>query len=153
MPYDVSVVFREDSSLHSIEIQISAPERCEQVKELLARLSEKERFIDLPSDGGRIVRMRTDNIIRVCSQNRKNYVYADNETIWTSSPISELYAKLGSCFLRISRFEIINLDRAWFFDFFFFLELKIVLEGNHTVYASRRYIPVIRDYLKGGRHE
>ena len=35
MPYDVSVVFREDSSLHSIEIQISAPERCEQVKELL----------------------------------------------------------------------------------------------------------------------
>ena len=97
--------------------------------------------------------MRTDNIIRVCSQNRKNYVYADNETIWTSSPISELDAKLGSSFLRISRFEIINLDRALFFDFSIVGELKILLEGNHTVYASRRYIPVIRDYLKGGGNE
>ena len=28
--------------------------------------------------------------------------------------------------------------------------LKIKLEEDQTVYASRRYIPVIREYLKGG---
>ena len=36
MPYDVSVIFREDSPLERIEIQISAPERGVQVEELIS---------------------------------------------------------------------------------------------------------------------
>ena len=151
MPYDVSVSFSENNSLDRIEITVCAPERSAQVEELLARLAERERFIDLPLYGGRTIRLRTDGIIRVFSQNRNNYVCTADETIRTTASIGELAEQLGSGrFLRVSRFEIINLDKAVHFDFSIVGELKIKLEGDQMVYASRRYIPVIRDYLKGG---
>ena len=151
MFYDVSVHFTEDNSLHNIEITVCAPERSAQVEELLARLTEKERYLDVPSYGGRTVRLRTDSIIRVFSQNRNNYVCTADETIRTTASIGELAEQLGAGrFLRVSRFELINLDKAVHFDFSIVGELKIKLEGDQMVYASRRYIPVIRDYLKGG---
>ena len=65
--------------------------------------------------------------------------------------MNELYEQLiHDRFLRVSRFEIINLDKAESFDFSIVGQLKIKMEGSQTVFASRRYIPVIRDYLKGG---
>ena len=154
VPYDVSVIFREDSPLERIEIQISAPERGVQVEELISLLEGKTRFLDIPSEGGRIIRLRTDNIVRIYSQNRKNYVSTAEEVFRTSASINELCSQLSdSRFLRISRFEIINLDKADYFDFSIVGELKIRLEGNQMVFASRRYIPLIRDYLKGGEAE
>ena len=151
MSYEVSVVFKEDSSLNAIQITVSAPERSRQVEELMARLVQKEHsYIDVPSDGGRTVRLRTDSIIRIYSQNRKNYISTADGIIRTSAPINELFTQLGGGFLRISRFEIINLDKAVYLDFSIVGELKIKLEGDQMVFASRRYIPVIRDYLKGG---
>lgn len=149
--YDVSVAFREDSSLDQIEVQIAAPERNAQVEEMLARFTDRERFLDLPTEGGRIFRVRTDSIIRIYSQNRSNYVCVEDETIRTTASVNDLAAQLNEGgFLRISRFEIINLEKVVRFDFSIAGQLKIKLEQDQTVYASRRYIPVIRDYLKGG---
>lgn len=149
--YDVTVNFQEDKSLDKIEILISAPERSDQVENLLAQFAQKQQYLDLPTDGGRVFRVRTDSIIRIYSQNRKNYVCVSDETIRTSASVNELAEQLDSSgFLRISRFEIINLAKAVNFDFSIVGELKIKLEEDQTVYASRRYIPVIRDYLKGG---
>ena len=151
MPYDVSVSFTEDRSLDKIEIRISAPERNEQVEQLLARLSDGSRYIELPTYGGGQIRLRKENIIRIFSENRNNYVCTADETVRTTASIGELEKQLGAGgFLRISRFEIINLDKAVHFDFSIVGELKIKMEADQTVYASRRYIPVIRDYLKGG---
>ncbi len=152
--YDVSVSFREDRSLDQIEIKICAPERNEQVEEILAHFAEKEQYLDIPSEGGRIFRVRTDSIIRIYSQNRNNYVCVPDEIIRTTASVNELAEKLNTHdFLRVSRFEIINLNKAMRFDFSIAGELKIKLEGNQLVYASRRYIPVIREYLKGGERK
>ena len=149
--YDVSVNFQENKSLDKIEILISAPERSDQVENLLAQFTQKQQYLDLPTDGGRVFRVRTDSIIRIYSQNRKNYVCVSDETIRTSASVNELAEQLDSSgFLRISRFEIINLAKAVKFDFSIVGELKIKLEEDQTVFASRRYIPVIREYLKGG---
>ena len=148
---DVIVRFQEDGSLNGIEITISAPERNEQVEEILARFADLHRYIDLPSYGGGHVRLRRDDIIRIFSENRNNYVCTAEETVRTTASVSELERQLGAGgFLRISRFEIINLDKAIHFDFSIVGELKIKMEADQTVFASRRYIPVIRDYLKGG---
>ena len=152
--YDVTVSFREDKTLDNIEILISAPERSAQVEELLAQFAQKQQYLDLPTDGGRIFRVRIDSIIRIYSQNRSNYVCVADETIRTSASVNELAEQLDtSGFLRISRFEIINLAKAVNFDFSIVGELKIKLEQDQTVFASRRYIPVIRDYLKGGEKQ
>ncbi len=149
--YDVSVRFREDSTLNKIEVLISAPEKNAQVEDLLAHFSGKEKYLDLPTEGGRIFRVRTDSIIRIYSQNRSNYVCVSDETIRTTASVNELSQKLDAGgFLRISRFEIINLEKAVHFDFSIAGQLKIRLEEDQTVYASRRYISVIRNYLKGG---
>ena len=78
-----------DSSLNAIQITVSAPERSRQVEELMARLVQKEHsYIDVPSDGGRTVRLRTDSIIRIYSQNRKNYISTADGIIRTSAPIN-----------------------------------------------------------------
>ncbi len=152
--YDVTVSFREDKTLDNIEILISAPERSAQVEELLAQFAQKQQYLDLPTDGGRIFRVRIDSIIRIYSQNRSNYVCVADETIRTSASVNELAEQLDtSGFLRISRFEIINLAKAVNFDFSIVGELKIKLEQDQTAFASRRYIPVIRDYLKGGEKQ
>ena len=152
--YDVTVSFREDKTLDNIEIMISAPDRSAQVEELLAQIAQKQQYLDLPTDGGRIFRVRIDSIIRIYSQNRSNYVCVADETIRTSASVNELAEQLDtSGFLRISRFEIINLAKAVKFDFSIVGELKIKLEQEQTVFASRRYIPVIRDYLKGGENK
>lgn len=149
--YNVTVNFQENKSLDKIEILISAPERSDQVESLLAQFAQKQQYLDLPTDGGRVFRVRTDSIIRIYSQNRKNYVCVSDETIRTSASVNELAEQLDSSgFLRISRFEIINLAKAVNFDFSIVGELKIKLEEDQTVFASRRYIPVIREYLKGG---
>ena len=149
--YNVTVNFQENKSLDKIEILISAPERSDQVEDLLAQFAQKQQYLDLPTDGGRVFRVRTDSIIRIYSQNRKNYVCVSDETIRTSASVNELAEQLDSSgFLRISRFEIINLAKAVNFDFSIVGELKIKLEEDQTVFASRRYIPVIREYLKGG---
>ncbi len=151
MPYDVSVSFSENKSLDRIEITVCAPEKNAQVEELLARFADRELFLDLPTEGGRTFRVRTDSIIRIYSQNRSNYVCVEDETIRTTASVNDLAAQLNEGgFLRISRFEIINLEKVVRFDFSIAGQLKIKLEQDQTVYASRRYIPVIRDYLKGG---
>ncbi len=152
--YDVSVSFQEDSSLDKIEVLIRAPDRNAQVEEILARFNDRETFLDLPTEGGRSFRVRTDSIIRIYSQNRSNYVCVADETIRTTASVNDLSQRLDAdSFLRISRFEIINLEKAVHFDFSIAGELKIKLEGNQLVYASRRYIPVIREYLKGSERK
>ncbi len=149
--HDISVRFLEDGTLDQIKITVSAPERSEQVEAILSRLADLHRYIDLPLYGGGHVRLRRDDIIRIFSENRNNYVCTANETVRTTASIGELEKQLGAGgFLRISRFEIINLDKAIHFDFSIVGELKIKMEADQTVFASRRYIPVIRDYLKGG---
>ncbi len=118
---------------------------------MLARLSGRGACIDLPTEGGRIFRVRTDSVIRIYSQNRRNFVCVEGETIRTSASMNELASWLASDeFLRISRFEIVNLKKVERFDFSIAGELKISLEDDQIVYASRRYIPVIREYLKRG---
>ena len=89
--YNVTVNFQENKSLDKIEILISAPERSDQVESLLAQFAQKQQYLDLPTDGGRVFRVRTDSIIRIYSQNRKNYVCVSDETIRTSASVNSIF--------------------------------------------------------------
>ena len=50
-------------------------------------------------------------------------------------------------FLRVSRFEIINLDMVRKYDFTLGGTLRIELENGMETWASRRYIPLIKERL------
>lgn len=54
----------------------------------------------------------------------------------------------GRRFVRISRYELVNLDRVRRYDFTVAGTLRVELEGGMETWASRRCIPAIRKYLK-----
>ena len=56
---------------------------------------------------------------------------------------------LSGNFLRVSRFEIINLKMVRKYDFTLVGTLRIEFENGMETWASRRYIPVIRERLSG----
>ena len=57
--------------------------------------------------------------------------------------------KLSRKFLRISRFELINLSKVKKYDFTIGGTLRIEFENGMETWASRRYIPIIRERLTG----
>jgi DNA-binding LytR/AlgR family response regulator len=58
----------------------------------------------------------------------------------------------SSMFLKISRFEIINLQKVKNFDFTISGQLKIEFEDGEVTWASRRYIPLIKQRLAEKRN-
>ena len=52
-------------------------------------------------------------------------------------------------FLRVSRFEIIDLKKVRKYDFTLSGTLRIEFENGMETWASRRYIPLIRKRLSG----
>ena len=52
-------------------------------------------------------------------------------------------------FVRISRYELVNLDMVRKFDFTLGGTLRLELAGGMETWASRRCIPAIRARLKG----
>ena len=52
-------------------------------------------------------------------------------------------------FLRISRFEIVNLNKVLRYDFTLAGTLRLELAGGIETWASRRCIPAIRKRLLG----
>ena len=63
--------------------------------------------------------------------------------------LQSLEKLLGRSFLRISRFELINLQKVRKYDFTIMGTLRVEFEGGMETWASRRYIPLIRARLSG----
>ena len=56
---------------------------------------------------------------------------------------------LGRSFLRISRFELVNLRKVRKYDFTIIGTLRIEFKNGMGTWASRRYIPLIKERLSG----
>ena len=64
--------------------------------------------------------------------------------------MSEFEEKLDpGKFVRVSRFEIVNLDKVTNFDFTLGGTLRLELTGGMETWASRRSIPIIKERLLG----
>ena len=53
-----------------------------------------------------------------------------------------------SMFLRISRYEIVNLRKVKRFDFTITGTLRVEMEDDTETWASRRFIPAIKERLQ-----
>ncbi len=144
----INVRFEQDKTLDGIEILIRAGERDAQINKMIESL-EKSSAVKLTA-------LDKDNCQCVIDENEIFFISADGKSIRIITAHGKYRAKqslqsieelLSEKFLRVSRFEIINLDMVRKYDFTLGGTLRIELENGMETWASRRYIPLIKERL------
>ena len=99
--------------------------------------------------GGSLVMLDPRDIIRLHTENRRVVIHTESGQYETRSSLQDIEKRLDTDhFVRISRFEVIHLDKAVGFDFSVTGTIKVMFEDGSETYVARRYVSAIRDLLK-----
>ena len=127
------VRFELDPSLEDVEVLIRAPAEDGEVAALLELLGAPADQIVSASVDGKLVNIVTED-----------------GSWYTRRTLQSLEDALDERrFLRVSRYEIVNLTKVQRYDFTVAGTLRLELAGGMETWASRRCIPEIRRRLKG----
>ena len=148
---EITLRFEPDPNLDRIDVVIRAAARDEEVTALMARLSEPPSDSLLVFDGlGNLRALSPNSIILASVEGRLVNIITENGSWYTRQSLQSLQDTLDKKrFLRISRFEIVNLDKVLRYDFTLAGTLRLELAGGIETWASRRCIPAIRKRLLG----
>ena len=145
----INILFRLEPGRSDIGVTVSASEQDEEVLALMNRIGQPFSDVLMALDErGVSVSLPLEHIIRIFSEERKLKVVADEGTYFMNATLREAEEALQHPgFLRISRYEIIHLDKVQKFDFSIVGTLRIELKDGSETWASRRYIAEIRKRL------
>lgn len=146
------VRFERDETLDHIEVVIRAREENEEVAALLRQLCGTQAGTVAAFDGeGGVRRLREEEIISASAEGKLVSIETESGVYFTRRSLQSLEDALDeNRFLRISRYELVNLDKVVRYDFTAAGMLRLELVGGGETWASRRNIPAIRRRLKGG---
>lgn len=146
----VNVRFEADDSLQDINVLFAASEEDEQVRALMERVADPLAGMWKVTDpAGATVTLREESIIFLASDHKRLRIETEDGTYWDKMTLQAAEKVLNpSMFLRISRYEIINLRRVRRFDFSNTGMLCVEMENDTKLWASRRFIAVIRERLQ-----
>ncbi len=144
----INVRFEQDKTLDGIEIVIRAGERDAQVSELIESLAKCEtcRLIALNQNECPTV-IEEREIVLIAADRKDVRIVTTNGIFHARQTLRSLEEMLSRAFLRVSRFEMINLKMVRKYDFTIGGTLRIEFENGMETWASRRYIPLIRERL------
>ena len=147
-----NIRFESDPSLDHLEIVVRGPAQNEEVTELLQELSGSTPDAVTVFDGyGNVQTLNATDIVSASMEGKLVHVVTENDSWYTRRTLQSLETILeGGRFVRISRYELVNLDKVVRFDFTIAGTLRLELVGGMETWASRRCIPDIRKRLKGG---
>ena len=98
--------------------------------------------------GESVVMLNQWDIVRLHTENRKLSIHTLKDVFESRSTLQDIEKLLDpDCFVRISRFEIINLKKASGFDFSVAGTIKVYFEDGSETYVARRYVSAIRALL------
>ena len=142
--------FEQDPSLDHIEIVVRAPEADRDVTRLMEELSHgADSLIALDESGGWFA-IPVSQIVSVSVLGRQVNIVTENGRYLSRQSLQSIEDALDSHrFVRISRFEIVNLSKVRRYDFTLSGTLRLELAGGMETWASRRCIPLIRKHLQG----
>ena len=146
-----SIRFERDPSLDHVDIIFRAPEQDDSVLKLMETLSNySSDSFEIVDEKGNIRKILQDEIISVSVSGKIVKFITENGKWSTRQTLQSIEALLDEQhFIRISRYEIINLDKVLRYDFTVAGILRIELAGGIETWASRRSIPLIRRKLAG----
>ena len=146
----IKVRFERDKTLSNIEIVIRASEQDEQIKAIIENLSDSdsEKLTVLDRDNCPCV-IKESDIVFVSADGKNVRVTANSGVYRAKLSLQSMEEVLSRKFLRVSRFELINLEMVQKYDFTIGGTLRIEFENGMETWASRRYIPLIRERLSG----
>lgn len=147
----VSTRFEVEEGRRNIDVLFRASEEDEQVEALMARVADPlSSLLTVRDEADAVVTLPEERVVTISVDNKKLRIAADDGTYWMKMSMQDAEAMLNpSWFLRISRYEIVNLRKVQQFDFSISGTLRIDLEDGTETWASRRFIPAIKRRLQG----
>ncbi len=151
MGTDISVEVEIDPACEKPRILITADSRSELIDRLESAI---ERCIDedvhqfVVYDGDNIIMIERGDIFRVYTDNRRLIVCTSRGEYRSRQTLREFEESLDSeQFIRISRFEIVNLGRVRGFDMSTSGTIRVAFEDGSETWVARRYVKSIHDRL------
>lgn len=148
---EYTVHFERDPELDGIELVVRAPSRDAAVDALLEELSgNPPDTLTVFSRDRSMQTIRMGEIVSASVDGKLVHIVTESGSWYTRQTLQGLEATLeGRQFMRISRYEIVNLDKVLRYDFTLAGTLRLELVGGMETWAARRCIPAIRRRLLG----
>lgn len=146
----INVRFERDRTTDDIDVVIRAAEKDDQIVSLIEKLSTREsvKLTVLDRNNCSCV-IDEDEIVFVSADGKNVRITATNGIYRAKQSLQSIEELLSRKFLRVSRFELINLSMVRKYDFTLMGTLRIEFENGMETWASRRYIPQIKQRLSG----
>ena len=147
----VNTRFEAEEGRRNIDVLFRASEKDEQVEVLMTRVADPlSGLLTVRDESDAVLTLPEERIVTISVDNKKLRIVADDGIYWLKMPMHDAETMLNpSWFLRISRYEIVNLRKVRQFDFSISGTLRIDLEDGTETWASRRFIPAIKKRLQG----
>ena len=146
----INILFETDEDSDQINITIRASKMDSQVSQIIESLKNTtpEKFTVLDADKCPCV-INVSDIFFISAEGKFMRIITEAGIFTAKQTLQTFEQLLGKYFLRISRFEIINLRKVHKYDFTIVGTLRIEFENGMETWASRRYIPLIKERLLG----
>lgn len=145
----VNVRFEEEANRSDIDVLFTASQMDDQVTALMSRVEDPLVVTwSVRNERGELVTLPEERIVAISVDNRKLRIAADDGVYWLKMTLQDAEKALNpSMFLRVSRYEIVNLRKVRQFEFTLTGTLRVEMENGSDIWASRRFIPIIKKRL------
>ncbi|MGM9892645.1 LytTR family DNA-binding domain-containing protein [Limosilactobacillus sp.] len=149
----MKVTYQQNNKLPADEIRISITSRSRtpQVEHLINYLTNfaqsKETTIPIKSDD-QVLIVKTANLLMVEVNQHELTFYTIDRTITTTGKLKDIQERLNDPkFIQVSRHAIINMDYLQSIENGFSGTMIAKLSHNIKTSISRRFVPIIKEYL------
>ncbi|NMA05966.1 MAG: LytTR family transcriptional regulator [Acholeplasmataceae bacterium] len=144
----MKVEIKIDKKVSETTVVIIANELTNEVIELQETLLNTKPNIISGFSDYKLEIIKEENIVRIFADQGKVYIVTKDKEFTSKLTLNELENRLNkSYFLRISRGDIINLNKVKSFDLSFVGTIYVEMLNGDVLYVSRRKLKDVKNYL------